>query len=99
VTTRDRLLGDPLDFQHPVQAGNVTGGQDSAHVLTAEVLTDNDLSAYRGSRARRIGRCWTRSEPVGVDAVIAWHNDRLHRSPRELEEYIAACEPQLVPTH
>jgi len=34
-----------------------------------------------------------------VDAVIAWHHDRLHRSPVELEEYISACEPRSVPTH
>jgi site-specific DNA recombinase len=27
-----------------------------------------------------------------VDAVIAWHTDRLHRSPRELEEFIDICE-------
>ena len=65
----------------------------------AEVFTDNDISAYSGKprpayrgilEAIRAGR---------VDAVIAWHNDRLHRSPRELEEYIAACEPRSVPTH
>ncbi len=27
-----------------------------------------------------------------ADAVIAWHTDRLHRSPRELEEFIDICE-------
>lgn len=31
--------------------------------------------------------------------MLAWHEDRLHRSPRELEDYIDACEPRKVPTH
>ena len=31
----------------------------------------------------------TRNE---LDAIVAWHSDRLHRSPVELEEFIAVCE-------
>jgi site-specific DNA recombinase len=31
--------------------------------------------------------------------VLAWHTDRLHRSPVELEEYIAVCEGRGVVTH
>jgi DNA invertase Pin-like site-specific DNA recombinase len=36
-----------------------------------------------------------------VDAVLAWHADRLHRSPVELERYISTCEQpgRSVPTH
>ncbi len=34
-----------------------------------------------------------------VDVVLSWHEDRLHRSPRELEDYIDACEPRAVVTH
>jgi hypothetical protein len=35
-----------------------------------------------------------------VQAVLAWHTDRLHRSPVKLEEYISACnEDRDVPTH
>jgi DNA invertase Pin-like site-specific DNA recombinase len=30
--------------------------------------------------------------------VIAWHTDRLHRRPSELEEYIDVCEPRNVQT-
>ena len=64
-----------------------------------EVFTDNDLSAYRG-KPRPAYRGMLEAIRAGrVDAVIAWHNDRLHRSPRELEEYISACEPRSVPTH
>jgi DNA invertase Pin-like site-specific DNA recombinase len=30
--------------------------------------------------------------------VLAWHTDRLHRSPKELETYIDLCEPRGVVT-
>ena len=65
----------------------------------AEVFTDNDISAYSG-KPRPAYRGMLDAIRAGrVDAVIAWHHDRLHRSPRELEEYISACEPRSVPTH
>lgn len=31
-------------------------------------------------------------------AVIAWHTDRLHRSPRELEQYVDICERRKILT-
>jgi len=64
-----------------------------------EVFTDNDLSAYSGKRRPRYRAMLEAIRAGRVDAVIAWHNDRLHRSPTELEEYIVACEPRSVPTH
>ena len=30
---------------------------------------------------------------------MAWHTDRLHRAPRELEDYVALCEARGVITH
>lgn len=64
-----------------------------------EVYTDNDLSAYgRSKRAKprpayealkadiRSGR---------IAGVIAWHTDRLHRNPRELEDFIDVCAEQV----
>lgn len=63
------------------------------------VHTDNDLSAYSGKP--RPGYAALLEEVRGgqVDAVLAWHTDRLHRSPAELEAYILACEPAGVATH
>jgi len=55
-------------------------------------FVDNDVSAYSGKprpgyeqlmRAVRVGE---------VDVVVAWDPDRLHRSPAELEGFIAAVE-------
>ena len=62
------------------------------------VHTDNDLSAYSG-KPRPAYRAMLREIAAGeVDVVLAWHTDRLHRSPRELEEYIDAAEAHSVIT-
>ena len=31
-------------------------------------------------------------ESGSIDAVITWHLDRLHRSPRELESFFEVCD-------
>ncbi|MEH0981169.1 recombinase family protein [Micromonospora sp. CPCC 205556] len=69
------------------------------HGLTvAQVYSDNDLSAYSGKPRPAYRRMLDDIAAARVDAVLAWHTDRLHRSPTELEEYISACEPRRVPT-
>ncbi|RZU73980.1 DNA invertase Pin-like site-specific DNA recombinase [Micromonospora kangleipakensis] len=70
------------------------------HGLTAaQVYSDNDLSAYSGKPRPSYRRMLDDIAAARVDAVLAWHTDRLHRSPTELEEYITACEPRGVPTY
>lgn len=64
-----------------------------------EVYRDNDLSAYSGKPRPGYLALLGDIRSGAVDAVLAWHSDRLHRSPVELEEYIAACDPRGVPTH
>lgn len=60
----------------------------------AEVFVDNDVSAYR-KRPRPGYRALLAALEAGqVDGVVAWHADRLHRSPKELETYIDVCEPR-----
>lgn len=56
------------------------------------VFVDNDVSATR--RKPRPGyRALLAAMQAGeVDAVLAWHTDRLHRQPRELEDYIDVSE-------
>jgi site-specific DNA recombinase len=61
------------------------------------VHTDNDLSAYSGKRRPGYQALLADLRTRRVDAVLAWHNDRLHRSAVELEEYIEVCGA--VPTH
>jgi site-specific DNA recombinase len=74
----------------------------AAHLgwLVVEVCCDNDLSAYSGKRRPRYHAMLDAIRDGRVDAVLAWHTDRLHRSPVELEEYISVCnEGREVPTH
>lgn len=63
-----------------------------------DVYRDNDLSAYSGKPRPDYRRLLDDIRSGAVDVVVTWHTDRLHRSPVELEEYIAACEPRGVPT-
>jgi site-specific DNA recombinase len=65
-----------------------------------EVFCDNDLSAYSGKQRPRYQAMLEAIRAGRMDAVLAWHTDRLHRSPIELEEYISACnDGREVPTH
>lgn len=58
----------------------------------ATVYQDNDLSAYSG-KPRPEYRAMLEAARAGeIDAIVSWHNDRLHREPRELEEFIDVCE-------
>jgi site-specific DNA recombinase len=57
-----------------------------------EVYTDNDVSAYTGKARPGYNRMLTALAAGTSNAVVAWHNDRLHRSPAELEEFIALVE-------
>lgn len=65
-------------------------------VVVVEV--DNDLSAYSGKRRPGYERLLAALRAGTADAVIVWHTDRLHRSPVELEDYIAVCEQRDIPT-
>lgn len=58
----------------------------------AEVLVDNDLSAYRGSKRPAYRQLVDAMHAGRIDAVLAWHPDRLTRQPRELEDLIDVLE-------
>ena len=61
-------------------------------VQVAEVYEDNDISAY-GGKVRPAYRQLCSDLRDGVrDGVIVWKPDRLHRSPRELEDFIDIME-------
>jgi DNA invertase Pin-like site-specific DNA recombinase len=64
-----------------------------------ETYSDNDISAYSGKRRPAYDRMLADIEAGRVQAVIAWHTDRLHRSPVELERYIDVCQRRGVETH
>ncbi len=64
-----------------------------------ETFTDNDVSAYAGKRRPAYDALIDGIRSGRVQAVLAWHEDRLHRSPREIEDYIDVCASREVPTH
>ena len=66
--------------------------------VVAAVFKDNDISAFGGRVRPDYRRLLIAMESDEVDVVLAWHTDRLHRSPRELEEYIALSEAHHVDT-
>jgi len=53
---------------------------------------DNDLSAYSGKPRPGYAQLLEAVRGGLVDGVVAWHPDRLHRSPRELEDFITVVE-------
>lgn len=62
----------------------------------ADVYVDNDLSAYSGKPRPGYRRLLEDLGTGTVDAVLAWHTDRLHRAPAELEEFIRVCDTRGV---
>lgn len=64
-----------------------------------EVYVDNDLSAYSGKPRPDYRRMLADLDDGTATVVIAWHTDRLHRSPTELEEYIDLSERRGINTH
>jgi DNA invertase Pin-like site-specific DNA recombinase len=64
-----------------------------------ETYVDNDVSAYSGKKRKDYLRMLDDLEQGTATVVIAWHTDRLHRSPTELEKYIDLSERRGVATH
>src|SRR6478735_12439014 len=57
-----------------------------------DTFTDNDISAYSGRVRPAYQRLVEAVKAGAVDVVVSWHPDRLHRSPRELEDWISLQE-------
>lgn len=57
-----------------------------------ERYVDDDVSAYSGRVRPRYRQLLTDIAGGLVDAVVVWDLDRLHRQPRELEEFFEVCD-------
>lgn len=62
------------------------------------VFVDNDVSAYSGAPRKGYAEMLNLMRAGAISGVLAWHTDRLHRSPRELETYIDVSEKYGVTT-
>jgi DNA invertase Pin-like site-specific DNA recombinase len=63
-----------------------------------DVYPDNDTSAYSGKPRKHYKRLLADIESGRVNAVLAWHTDRLHRNTRELLDYIELSNARKIPT-
>ncbi|MFJ5150870.1 recombinase family protein [Streptomyces sp. NPDC088353] len=67
--------------------------------LVVETYVDNDVSAYSGKKRPGYEKMLADLDQGAATIVVAWHTDRLHRSPTELEKYIDLSERRGVSTH
>lgn len=61
-----------------------------------ERYVDPDISAYGGKPRPEYARMLEEIEAGVVEAVLVYHADRLHRHPRELEDFIDLCQRQRI---
>jgi DNA invertase Pin-like site-specific DNA recombinase len=61
-----------------------------------ERYVDADISAYSGKPRPQYARMLEEIETAVVEAILVYHADRLHRHPRELEDFIDLCQRQQV---
>ena len=61
-----------------------------------DVYVDDDRSAYSGRVRPEYRRMLADIADGTVDAVVVWHLDRLHRQPKELEEFFEVCDSARV---
>jgi DNA invertase Pin-like site-specific DNA recombinase len=64
-----------------------------------ETYVDNDVSAYSGKKRPGYEKMLADLDEGAATVVVAWHTDRLHRSPTELEKYIDLSDQRGVSTH
>src|SRR5437868_1488081 len=58
----------------------------------SEEYIDNDISAYSGKSRPAYRRMLADIKAGERDAVVVYNADRLHRQPRELEEFMDVCD-------
>ena len=58
----------------------------------AERYVDDDVSAYSGKVRPAYRRMLDDLRGGFLDAVVVWDADRLHRQPKELEEFFDVCK-------
>lgn len=60
--------------------------------VVGPVFVDDDRSAYSGKPRPGYQQLLAAVKAGTITAVVAWHPDRLHRSPRDLEDFIDLIE-------
>lgn len=89
--------GEALGVQRQEQDCRALAERDGFEVV--EVFVDNDISAYSGKPRPRYLDMLSALADGRATRVYCWAEDRLHRRPIELEEYIALVAPKGIQTH
>ncbi len=63
---------------------------------TSRVYEDNDISAYTGKKRPAYEQMMQDLAAGKLQRIVAYRNDRLHRSPRDLEDFIDAVQANKV---
>lgn len=87
--SRDEL-GDGLGVERQEQDCRALA--DKRGWTVSRVFVDNDVSAFSGRVRPEYQRLVAAIEAEQLDAVLAWAPERLHRSPRELEDFLELIE-------
>lgn len=94
-TTRRAGVYKRISQDKTGQAAGVTRQDKDARELAGrlgwdvvDTYTDNDISAYSGRRRPEYERLKADLEAGRIDAVVAWHPDRLYRRAKELEAFV-----------
>nr|WP_245994684.1 recombinase family protein [Nocardioides immobilis] len=84
-----RISSDPAETRAGVdrQRRDCRAEADRLGWPVAEEYVDNDVSAYSGKPRPEYQRLLADIDAGAIDAVVVWHQDRLHRQPIELEEF------------
>src|SRR6266568_998005 len=93
VAIYNRISNDPQGIEAGVerQREDCLALADRLGWQVCETYVDNDLSAWTGKPRPDYRRMLADIRAGKVDAVIVWHEDRLTRLPRVLEEFADAC--------
>jgi site-specific DNA recombinase len=62
----------------------------------ADRYVDDDVSAYAGKSRPEYLRMLDDLRAGVIDGLVVWHLDRLHRQPKELEEFFDVCKAARV---
>ena len=81
--------GEGLGVERQLQACRQLAEAAGSNVVVE--LVDNDTSAYQSRVRTGYSDLLTRIGNDEIDLVYVWHNDRLHRSSKELLDYIELC--------
>lgn len=98
-----RISSDPLGEGKGVerQEEDCRELAESRGYQIVDILIDNDTSAFKGRARPKYQQMVELVRSGSIDVIVAWHPDRLHRDPRELEDFIdlvdqAKCSVETV---